>query len=307
MIGLVAASLPDDAEVLVADGQFTSTLFPLLVQERRGVAVRSVPFERRGRRGHAPHVAGGRRGGALDGRRGRRPGPPSARRRASTTRASWPTRRRPPAGSTSTARSSTTWSAAPTSGCCRRAARPSWRCGPEAAETRHPPRRRLVRGRRHLGARSTARRCGSPTTPGGSTSRPRGSAGTARCRRSSCWRRSASPAIARPRHRAREPVPRPPRTAAVRLADRVASRSRAPSEQLAAAGITRRHAGRRGAPLVPPLQHARGTRTGRCRRASRLELGRIARRRPVPGTGRDTAALRCTGRGCRWSGVPEVA
>jgi selenocysteine lyase/cysteine desulfurase len=45
LLGFVAASLPDDAEVLVADGQFASTLFPLLVQERRGVRVRSVPFE----------------------------------------------------------------------------------------------------------------------------------------------------------------------------------------------------------------------------------------------------------------------
>jgi selenocysteine lyase/cysteine desulfurase len=44
LVGLVAASLPDDAEVLVADGQFASTLFPWLVQERRGVTVRSVPF-----------------------------------------------------------------------------------------------------------------------------------------------------------------------------------------------------------------------------------------------------------------------
>ena len=44
LVGLVAASLPDDAEVLVADGQFTSALFPWLVQERRGVTVRSVPF-----------------------------------------------------------------------------------------------------------------------------------------------------------------------------------------------------------------------------------------------------------------------
>ena len=46
MIGLVAASLPDGAEVVVADGQFTSTLFPFLAQERRGVEVRSVPFDR---------------------------------------------------------------------------------------------------------------------------------------------------------------------------------------------------------------------------------------------------------------------
>jgi selenocysteine lyase/cysteine desulfurase len=44
LVGTVAASLPDGAEVLVADGQFTSTLFPWLVQERRGVRVRSVPF-----------------------------------------------------------------------------------------------------------------------------------------------------------------------------------------------------------------------------------------------------------------------
>ena len=46
MIGLIAASLPDGAEVVVADGQFTSTLFPFLAQERRGVEVRSVPFDR---------------------------------------------------------------------------------------------------------------------------------------------------------------------------------------------------------------------------------------------------------------------
>jgi selenocysteine lyase/cysteine desulfurase len=46
MIGLVAASLPDGAEVVVPDGQFTSALFPFLAQERRGVEVRSVPFDR---------------------------------------------------------------------------------------------------------------------------------------------------------------------------------------------------------------------------------------------------------------------
>lgn len=46
MIGLVAASLPDGAEVVVADGQFTSALFPFLAQERRGIEVRSVPFDR---------------------------------------------------------------------------------------------------------------------------------------------------------------------------------------------------------------------------------------------------------------------
>jgi selenocysteine lyase/cysteine desulfurase len=44
-VGLVAASLPPTARVLVADGDFTSVLFPFLEQERRGVTVRSVPLE----------------------------------------------------------------------------------------------------------------------------------------------------------------------------------------------------------------------------------------------------------------------
>lgn len=44
-VGLVAASVPEGAEVLLAEGDFTSVLFPFLVQERRGVSVRVVPFE----------------------------------------------------------------------------------------------------------------------------------------------------------------------------------------------------------------------------------------------------------------------
>jgi selenocysteine lyase/cysteine desulfurase len=40
--GLIAASLPDGANVVVPDVEFTSTLFPFLVQERRGVTVRTV-------------------------------------------------------------------------------------------------------------------------------------------------------------------------------------------------------------------------------------------------------------------------
>ncbi len=44
LIGLVAASLPSGAEVLTADGDFTSVLFPFLAQEPRGVTVRSVPL-----------------------------------------------------------------------------------------------------------------------------------------------------------------------------------------------------------------------------------------------------------------------
>jgi selenocysteine lyase/cysteine desulfurase len=45
-VGLVAASLPPGSRVLWAEGDFTSLLFPFLVQEERGVRVRSVPLER---------------------------------------------------------------------------------------------------------------------------------------------------------------------------------------------------------------------------------------------------------------------
>jgi selenocysteine lyase/cysteine desulfurase len=43
--GLIAASLPDVAEVLTAAGDFTSVVFPFHVQARRGVRVREVPLE----------------------------------------------------------------------------------------------------------------------------------------------------------------------------------------------------------------------------------------------------------------------
>jgi selenocysteine lyase/cysteine desulfurase len=46
LVGLVAASLPDGACVLVPDVEFTSNLFPWLVQEQRGVQVRTAPLER---------------------------------------------------------------------------------------------------------------------------------------------------------------------------------------------------------------------------------------------------------------------
>lgn len=44
-VGLLAASLPDDAEVVAPDRDFTSLLYPFLVQEARGVRVRTVPLE----------------------------------------------------------------------------------------------------------------------------------------------------------------------------------------------------------------------------------------------------------------------
>ena len=43
--GLVAASLADDSEVLIAKGEFTSVVFPFLAQATRGVQVREVPLE----------------------------------------------------------------------------------------------------------------------------------------------------------------------------------------------------------------------------------------------------------------------
>jgi selenocysteine lyase/cysteine desulfurase len=43
LLGLVAASIPDGSSVLAPDVEFTSVLFPFLVQERRGVRVRLVP------------------------------------------------------------------------------------------------------------------------------------------------------------------------------------------------------------------------------------------------------------------------
>ena len=43
LVGLVASSLPDGSRVLAPEVEFTSTLFPFLVQAHRGVSVRTVP------------------------------------------------------------------------------------------------------------------------------------------------------------------------------------------------------------------------------------------------------------------------
>jgi selenocysteine lyase/cysteine desulfurase len=45
LVGLVAASLPDGAEVVVVDGDFTSVVFPFLAHADRGVQVRQVPLD----------------------------------------------------------------------------------------------------------------------------------------------------------------------------------------------------------------------------------------------------------------------
>jgi selenocysteine lyase/cysteine desulfurase len=46
LVGLVAASLPDGAEVVLPEGDFASVVFPFLVHADRGVTVRHVPLER---------------------------------------------------------------------------------------------------------------------------------------------------------------------------------------------------------------------------------------------------------------------
>lgn len=45
LVAYVAAALPEGSEVLVAEGDFTSVLFPFLAQQARGVVVREVPLD----------------------------------------------------------------------------------------------------------------------------------------------------------------------------------------------------------------------------------------------------------------------
>ena len=42
LVGLIAASIPDGARVLAPDVEFTSTLFPFMVQESRGIDMTSA-------------------------------------------------------------------------------------------------------------------------------------------------------------------------------------------------------------------------------------------------------------------------
>jgi selenocysteine lyase/cysteine desulfurase len=45
LVGLIAAALPDGARVVMAEGEFTSLLFPFLAQADRGVVVDELPLE----------------------------------------------------------------------------------------------------------------------------------------------------------------------------------------------------------------------------------------------------------------------
>ena len=46
LVGLIAAALPNGAEVVLPEGDFASVVFPFLVHADRGVTVRQVPLER---------------------------------------------------------------------------------------------------------------------------------------------------------------------------------------------------------------------------------------------------------------------
>ncbi|WP_308209677.1 aminotransferase class V-fold PLP-dependent enzyme [Actinomadura madurae] len=284
-VGLVAASLPAGAEVLVADGDFTSLLFPFAA--RPDLAVRSVPLER-----IAEEVRAGTSAVAVsavqsaDGRiapmddlidaaraRGvrilldatqaaglaaaaRRPGRLARRRRLQV------------------------------------AARPARHLLPH----RHPggagrparDRRRLVRRRRHLGlhlrAAAAAGRGRAPPRPvpglavlGRARPRP----GTARTRRG---RRDP-----RPRRGPGAPVPRRPRPAAGGLGDRAGAR---PGRHRRHAAPQRggRHRARREAALRVPPHHHRGRRRQgrRPARPGRRRGGRLT----AAGAGRSSYKVR---------------
>ena len=209
LVGLVAASLPAGSRVLAPEIEFTSTLFPFLVQERRGVSVRTVPaaglaaaidettdvvaFS-------AVQMATGEvadlTGIAAAARRARR----ADRRRRHPGLRLAPTRRRP--GSTSSSQRGT-------NGSSHRAAPPTWRWTRPAGRHRADGSRVVCRrGRpRHLLRR---RRCASRATRAGSTRRRRGTAGSEQpCARPARGDRRRRDPRARPS--ARQPLPGGPR------------------------------------------------------------------------------------------------
>ena len=180
LVGLLAASVPDGARVLVAAGEFTSVTWPFAAQSGRGV---DAGAGRAGRAGGAGGRLRRRRGqrGAVRRRPPRRPG--RAARRAGERHAAWcSTPRRPSAGSPPTCRSPTpSWRAA-TSGCSARGARRGSRCAPAGRSCRTT---RAGTPGTTSGTASTGCRCASPPTRGPSTPRPPGTATRAppsRCR-----------------------------------------------------------------------------------------------------------------------------
>ena len=263
LVGLVAASVPDGAEVLTVDGDFASVVFPFLAHADRGVTVRHVPLESLadeirpsthtvafslvqsvdGRVADVDAVrTAAAAAGAADGLRrhaGRRLAP-GGRDRVRRDRvrvlqvAVGTARDRVPHGP---ARRCST-------GCARRA----------PAGTRA----------RRSGRRSTGPRCRSPGTRAGSTSPPPGCAGWVPSRRSSCSRPPrATPSTAYTVGLAdafRAGVGLPPGGSAIVAAAR--RRGRLAAGPARGAGHPRGGARRRRPARVPRLERRRRRRAG---------------------------------------------
>ena len=287
LLAPVAAAIPDGASVVVPEEEFTSNLFPWLVQADRGVRVSTVPALEGGgghpagyRRGRVqPGPVGDGRGGGRTRRSSRRPGP--AGRWSSST----PPRRA--AGCRSTPR----WPTWSSSGAYK------WLMSPRGTAFRVPRARRCASGcgrsrpagtrERTSTRRTTARRCGWRSPRAASTSRRPGSAGSPRRRRSSWSRRIGVGAI---------------HDHNVALANRfLAGLGQPPARQR---DRDRRRAGRRGAAR-------RGGRTGSGARRSgpRLvpRLHHRARRRHGPRRARGLMPARPAAGGGRWVDVDPGA
>ena len=195
LVGLVASSLPEGSRVLAPDVEFTSTLFPFLVQ--------AAP------RRDGPHRA--RRRARRGDRRRRRTSSRSAPCRWRPAR--WQTSKRSPAaanahGALTVVDATQACGWLPLDGYALRHRRGRrLQVAPLAARHRvhggraGPARRRSSRRQpagtraRTSTRRTSAARCGSQRTPAASTPRPPGTAGSAPRRRSRSSRRSGSSAI----------------------------------------------------------------------------------------------------------------
>ena len=244
------------------EGDFTSVLFPFLAQEPRGVTRRA---------GAARAARGGARRRSTTSSRS-----PSCRARTGASPTSTRSRRRPPR--TTCARSSTRRS--------RRAGSPldhgrfdytacagyKWLLQPARDGVLHAAARAARRAAsrtapagtraRRCTTPTTARRCGSRATRGASTSRPPGTAGSARRRRSSCWPSSGAERIGA--HDVRDG--RTGCATALGLAPgdsaivSVGGLREDAAERLAGGGRDGGGARRRAAPLLPPLHDGGGRR-----------------------------------------------
>ena len=266
LVGVVAASVPDGAEVLAVDGDFASVVFPFLAHADRGVTVRHVPLESAGRRGprRPPHTSRSRSCSRVDGR----VADVDAVRAAAAARGR-PDRLRRHAGRRLAARStrprSTSPCARPTSGSPHRAAPRSSRSGPSCSTgcARRAP--AGTRARRS-GRRSTARRCALARRRPPVRRLPRLAVLGGRGRR--CSRRSPRPTAdavhalrrrAWPTRSARASACEPGGSAIVRLPDDAAGSRRA---LLAAHGTPRGGPRRRRPARVPRLERRRRRRRG---------------------------------------------